>query len=164
MHRRRGISQKAEKPAALTAWGASPGLALRGWLAGTWTWQSTDTLSCPDNYLCPTFTANSTRAPQVVCEASWWGGSSGGCQSQEDQTAPEQSCGSLLSGRRGRGGWDDWNRSWDVGHVNKEIFFPGIHFPPPSHLHNTLPCTHHFYQPQSSTESCDDACGRRIDQ
>jgi len=34
-----------------------------------------------------------------VYEASWWGGSSGGCQSQEDQTAPEQSCGSLLRGR-----------------------------------------------------------------
>lgn len=124
-------------------------------MAGTWTWQSTDTLSCPDNYPCPTFKANSTRAPQVVCEASWWGGSSGGCQSQEDQTAPEQSCRSLLRGRGeggGGGSGGDWNRSWDVGHINKAFFFFFFfswNTLPSPHIYIILyHAHHHFYQPQ----------------
>lgn len=66
---------------------------------------------CPDNYLWPTFKANSTRnsspalprppRPQVVCEASQWGGG-GVSVNTGDQTAPEQSL-RVRSQREGRG-------------------------------------------------------------
>ena len=55
--------------------------------------------------------------------------------------------------QRGREGLDDWNRSWDV---DKAIFLFSWNTPP-SHLHNTPPCTPSLLSAQRFKESCGDA-------
>lgn len=119
-----------------TVWGTSPELALWVWVAGTWTWQSTDTLSCPDNYLWPTFKANSAWAPQVACEGSWReGGQQWRVSVTQGPDCPQAEL--RVPSQREGAHWDDWNRSWDVGHINKVIFFTLLS----QHLHNTPQCT-----------------------
>lgn len=120
-----------------TVWGTSPELALWVWVAGTWTWQSTDTLSCPDNYLCPTFKANSTWAPQVACEGSWREGGRGGGRQWRVSVTQGPDCPRAelrVPSQREGARWDDWNRSWDVGRINKVVFLPTFLS---QHLHNT---------------------------
>lgn len=125
-------------------WAPSPELTFWVWAAGTWTWRSIDTLSCPDNYLCPTFKANSAWAPQVACEGSW---REGGQQLWVSVTkGPDCPRAELwVPSQREGAHWDDWNRSWDVGHINKVIFFP---LPSPSIYIILHSAHHHYYHPQ----------------
>lgn len=82
--------------------------------------------------------------PQVACKGSWReGGQQWRVSVTQGPDCPQAEL-RVPSQREGAHG-DDWNRSGDVGHINKVIFFslssPSIYII----LHSAH---HHYYQPQ----------------